>query len=114
MAKIIIFLSVVFILFFIFAFIITFKRSWILNLIIWGGFSSIIFSPIIGFESLKIAQYVTNDRWAGMLGIYTLLFLEIISIVLIVIGCVGFIIKKLNTIKFEDGEKGQLHLEKED
>lgn len=64
--------------FFIVAFIITFKQSWTFNLIIWGGLSMFVFSPIISLLTLIIAQYATEDPWAGIIGVYMLPILEII------------------------------------
>ena len=85
------------------AFSLAYKRSWQAKIIIWGLFSVPLFSPIISFFLIKITQYVTQDSWSGILGVYAFPLLEIISILMIIIGCIGFIKKKV-TKKLEHRE----------
>lgn len=85
------------------AFSLAYKRSWQAKIIIWGLFSVLLFSPIISFFLIKIPQYVTGNSWAGLIGMYAFPLLEIISILMIIIGCIGFIKKKV-TKKLEHRE----------
>lgn len=85
------------------AFSLAYKRSWQAKIIIWGLFSVLLFSPIISFFLIRITQYVTQDSWSGILGVYAFPLLEIISILMIVIGCIGLIKKKV-TKKLEHRE----------
>ena len=102
MIQILISLFIVFTILFIMAFFLTYKRSWSLNLIIWGVFSVLIFSPIISFFLIIIPQYVTGNSWAGLIGMYAFPLLEVISLLMFIIGCIGYIIKKKTIEKSED------------
>lgn len=95
MIRILTILSIVCGIFLIMAFFLTFRRSWTLNLMIWGGFSALIFSPIISVGSGIIAKKVTQDGWAAIgFNLVFFVVLEIISVLLLLGGCIGYFIKK--------------------
>lgn len=89
----------VIIFFFIMAFILTFKRSWSLNLMIWGMYLAIIFTPIFIVAGSIIVSDITQDRFAGIGFLLIFVPLEIIAILMFIVGCIGSITKKINKKK---------------
>lgn len=94
MVEIITSLSAVLIIFFIMAFVLTFKRSWSLNFVIWGMYLAIFFTPIFTVAGSFIYADIKKDGFAG-LGFLTLFVpLEIIAILIFIVGCIGCIVSK--------------------
>lgn len=89
MVQIITFLSAVLIIFFIMAFILTFKRSWTLNFVIWGMYLAIIFTPIFTVAGAYIFRDITQDGFAGIGFMLLFVPLEIIAILTFIVGCIG-------------------------
>ncbi|MFJ7698968.1 hypothetical protein [Lysinibacillus fusiformis] len=82
------------IIFFIVAFILTFKRSWSLHFVIWGIYLAIFFTPIFTIAGSFIYADITKDGFAGI-GFLTLFVpLEIIAILIFIVGFIGCIISK--------------------
>lgn len=86
-------LSVVLFIFLIMTLLLTYKKMWKLNMLIWGLFG-LIFSPIISYLLIKIPQYITEDAWSGLIGLYLFPVLEVISIIMIICGVIGLILEK--------------------
>ena len=78
------------------AFILTFKRSWTLNFIIWGMYLGIIFTPIFTVAGSFIYRDITQDGFAGLGFLFLFVPFEIIAILLFIVGCVGSIKKRVN------------------
>ena len=91
--------SAVLIIFFIMAFILTFKRSWTLNFMIWGFYLAIIFTPIFTVAGSFIYRDITQDGFAGLGFLLLFVPLEIIAILMFIVGCIGSITKKLKKKK---------------
>lgn len=85
--------------FFIMAIILTFKRSWSLNLMIWGMYLAIIFTPIFIVAGSIIVSDITQDGFAGIGFMLIFVPLEIIAILMFIVGCIGSITKKINKKK---------------
>ena len=81
------------------AFILTFKRSWTLNFMIWGFYLAIIFTPIFTVAGSFIYRDITQDGFAGLGFLLLFVPLEIIAILMFIVGCIGSITKKLNKKK---------------
>ena len=84
------------------AFLLTFKRSWILNFIVWGMYLGIIFTPIFTVAGAFIVTDITQDGWAGIGFLFVFVPLEIIAILLLISGCIGAIKKKMNMKKMQN------------
>ncbi|TKI72724.1 hypothetical protein FC756_00045 [Lysinibacillus mangiferihumi] len=94
MVQILTTLSAVLIIFFIIAFILTFKRSWSLNFVIWGMYLAIFFTPIFTVAGSIIYMDITDDGFAGIGFISLFVPLEIIAILMFIVGCIGLIRSK--------------------
>ncbi|MEK9198246.1 hypothetical protein [Ureibacillus sp. FSL E2-3493] len=71
------------------AFILTFKRSWMLNFIIWSVYLGIIFTPLSTIAASFIYRDITQDGFAGIGFLLLFIPLEIIAILMFAIGCIG-------------------------
>ena len=84
------------------AFFLTFKRSWTLNLIVWGMYLGIIYTPLYTIAGAEIITHSTQDGWAGIGFLMIFVPLEFIAILLFIIGCIGAIRKKINMKKMHN------------
>lgn len=84
--------------FFIMAFILTYKRSWIHNFIIWSVYLAIIFTPIFTVAGSIIYRDITHEGFVGIGLLFLFIPLEIIAILMFIIGCIGSITKRKNII----------------
>jgi len=76
------------------AFVLTFKRSWSLNFVIWGMYLAIFFTPIFIVAGSFIYADITKDGFAGI-GFLTLFVpLELIAIFIFIVGIIGCIVSK--------------------
>lgn len=91
-------LSAVLIIFFIMTFILTYKRSWIHNFIIWSVYLAIIFTPIFTVAGSFIYRDITHEVFAGIGFLFLFIPLEIMAILMFIIGCIGNFTKRKNTI----------------
>lgn len=80
------------------AFILTFKRSWMLNFIIWSVYLGIIFTPLSTIAGSFIYRDITQDGFAGIGFLLLFIPLEIIAILMFAIGCIGEIREKEKNI----------------
>ena len=76
------------------AFILSFKRSWTLNFVIWGMYLAIIFTPIFTLAGSFIITDITQDGFAGIGFLLVFVPLEIIAILMFIVGCIGSLIKR--------------------
>lgn len=102
-------LSVI-IFFIIMAIILTFKRSWSLNLMIWGMYLAIIFTPIFIVAGSIIVSDITEDEFAGIGFLLIFVPLEIIAILMFIVGCIGIITKKINKKKAQHENSSNVSL----
>lgn len=73
--------------------ILTFKRPWTLNFIIWGMYLAIIFTPIFTVAGSYIVRDITQDGFAGIGFLLLFVPLEIIAILMFIVGCIGSYIR---------------------
>lgn len=81
------------------AFILTFKRPWTLNFIIWGMYLAIFFTPIFTIAGSFVYRDITQDGFAGIGFLMLIVPFEIIAILMLTIGCIGHILKKIKRKK---------------
>jgi hypothetical protein len=81
------------------AFILTFKRPWTLNFMIWGVYLAIIFTPIFTVAGAFIYRDIKQDGFAGLGFLLLFVPLEIIAILIFIVGCIGSITKKIKKKK---------------
>lgn len=101
MIQIIIFLSLVLIIFFVMATILTFKRPWTFNFIIWGMYLALIFTPIFTVAGAYIYRNIKQDGFAGLGFLVLFVPLEIIAILMFIVGCIGSYIRSKRNIQNE-------------
>ena len=87
--------------FFIVATILTFKRPWTLNFIIWGMYLAIIFTPIFTVAGAYIYRNKTQDGFAGLCFLFLFVPLEIIAILMFIVGCIGSYKRRKRNIQNE-------------
>jgi len=97
--QFIISLSAVLIVTFIMAFVLTFKRTWTFNFMIWGLYLALFFSPIFTIAGSFIVTDIEQDGFAGIGFLLLIVPLEIIAILIFVVGCLGSVTKKINKKK---------------
>ena len=71
-------------------FILTFKRSWTFNLIIWGVYLAVIFAPIFTVVYAFMYEKIFESGLAGR----AFVLFEMIAILMVIVGCIGMIKKK--------------------
>jgi len=71
------------------------KHSWYFKLPVWGMFSAFLISPVLSFVVGHLALIILDDGWAGIgFFIFSLEVAEVISILLVISGVVGYMVTK--------------------